>query len=69
MGHSAVAVRGLFFLGRRSGWQLAPIPLEDGIALLATREGEPTAVIRLELLDGLIHSLHTVLLPAAASPS
>lgn len=64
-GVDVCAVRGLFFLGPRSGWTLAPMPLEDGIALLATRNGEPTAVIRLEILDGLVHSLHTVLLPAA----
>jgi RNA polymerase sigma-70 factor (ECF subfamily) len=64
-GPDALAVRGLFFLGPRSGWRLAPMLLDDGIALLATRDGEPTAVIRLDIRDGLVHALHTVLLPAA----
>lgn len=66
-GIDAIAVRGLFFLGPRSGWHITPMPLDDGLGLLATRDGEPTAVIRLDVRDGLVHSLHTVLLPAAAS--
>lgn len=63
-GRDEIAVRSLFFLGPRRGWSLAPLPLDEGIALLATRNGEPVAVLRLDVRDGLIHSLHTVLLPA-----
>ena len=64
-GVETLAVRTLFFLGPRSGWRLAPLPLEDGIALLATRAGEPVAVVRLDIRDGLVDALHSVLLPAA----
>jgi RNA polymerase sigma-70 factor, ECF subfamily len=64
-GVEACAVRGLLFLGPRSGWQLTPLPLDDGTAILATRDGEPMAMLRLDIRDGLVHSLHTVLLPAS----
>jgi len=64
-GIDAVAVRTLFFFGPRSGWSLAPLALDDGIALLATRDGEPVAVARVEVREGLLHSMHTVLLPAS----
>lgn len=64
-GADTIAGRTLFFLGPRSGWSLATLPLDDGIALLATRGGEPTAVVRLEIRDGLVHALHSVVLPAA----
>jgi RNA polymerase sigma-70 factor, ECF subfamily len=68
-GIDAVAVRALFFFGPRSGWSLAPLALEDGMALLATRDGEPVAVARVEIRDGLLHSMHSVLLPASLPPS
>lgn len=64
-GVDAVAVRTLVFLGLRSGWSLAPLLLDDGIALLATRGGEPVAMVRLEIRDALVHSLHSVVLPAS----
>ena len=64
-GVDTIAVRTLFFLGPRSGWSLAALPLDGGVALLATRGGEPVAVVRLEIRDRLVHALHTVLLPAA----
>lgn len=64
-GVDSLAVRTLFFLGPRSGWSLAPLFLDDAIALLATRAGEPVAVVRLEIRDGLIHRLRSVVLPRA----
>jgi RNA polymerase sigma-70 factor (ECF subfamily) len=67
-GRDHIAVRSLFFLGPQRGWSLAPLPLEDGMALLATRNGEPVAVLRMDVRDDLIHSLHTVLLPAGLTP-
>jgi RNA polymerase sigma-70 factor (ECF subfamily) len=56
--------RTLFFLGPRSGWLLSPLPSEDDVAVLATRDGEPVALVRAGVLDGRIRSLHAVLLPA-----
>ena len=67
-GRDAIAVRSLFFLGPKRGWSLAPLALDDGMALLATRNGEPVAVLRMDVRDDLIHSLHTVLLPAGVPP-
>ncbi len=64
-GSDSLAVRTLFFLGPRSGWRLAPLPLEDGMGLLATRDGEPMAVLRLDIRNGLVQALHTVVLPAS----
>jgi RNA polymerase sigma-70 factor (ECF subfamily) len=64
-GIDACAVRAVFFFGPRSGQILAPLPLDDGMAVLATRNGEPTALMRFEVRDGLVHSMHTVLLPAS----
>jgi len=64
-GIDAVVVRAIFFFGPRSGQILAPLPLDDGMAVLATRNGEPTALLRFEFSDGLLHSMHTVLLPAS----
>lgn len=63
-GVDAVAERLLFFLGPRSGWLLSPLPLDDTVAVLATRAGEPVAMLRLDLSDNRIQSIHTVLLPA-----
>lgn len=63
-GADTLAVRTLFFLGPRSGWSLAVLPLDGGVAVLATRDGEPGVVVRLEIRDGLIHALHSVVLPA-----
>lgn len=64
-GVDAVAVRTLVSSGpdRAGAWR--PRPLDDGIALLATRGGEPVAMVRLEIRDGLVHALHSVVLPAA----
>lgn len=64
-GVDSLAVRTLFFLGPRSGWILAPLVLDDAMALLATRAGEPVAVVRLEIRDGLVHRLRSVVLPQA----
>lgn len=63
-GIDTVAERLLFFLGPRSGWLLSPLPLDDGMAVVATRKGEPVAIARLDISDGLIQALHTVVLPA-----
>lgn len=63
-GIDKVAVRMLFFWGTRSGNRLVALPLDDGMAILATRAGEPVAVARVELRDGLLISLNAVLLPA-----
>jgi RNA polymerase sigma-70 factor (ECF subfamily) len=68
-GVDKVAVRMLFFWGPRSGCTLVPLPLEDGTAILATRDGEPVAVARVRRRDGGIGSLHTVLLPALVASS
>jgi RNA polymerase sigma-70 factor (ECF subfamily) len=67
-GIDKVAVRMLFFWGPRSGSRLVPLPLDDGMAILATRAGEPVAVARLEFRDGLVLSLNAVLLPALVDP-
>ena len=64
-GIDACAVRAVFFFGPRSGSILTPLPLDDGVAVLATRNGEPVALMRFELAEGLVHSMHTVLLPAS----
>ena len=63
-GVDAYAERLLFFLGPRSGCLLSPLPLEDGMAVVATRAGQPVAIIRLDIPDGHIRSMHAVLLPA-----
>jgi RNA polymerase sigma-70 factor (ECF subfamily) len=62
-GTDTVAQRLLFFLGPRSGWLLSPLPLDDGMAVLATRDGEPTAMLRLDVDGHRIRSMHAVLLP------
>lgn len=63
-GVDACSERTLFFLGPRSGWLLSPLPLEDDVAVLATRHGEPVAMIRAEVSGDRIRSIHAVLLPA-----
>lgn len=63
-GIEATAERVLFFLGPRSGWLLSPLPLDDGMAVVATRAGEPVAMVRLDISDDHISSMHAVLLPA-----
>ncbi len=63
-GIDAVAARVVFFLGPRSGWLLSPLPLDDGIAVVATRHAEPVALLRLDISDGLVWSMHAMLLPA-----
>jgi RNA polymerase sigma-70 factor (ECF subfamily) len=63
-GTETVAERIMFFLGPRSGWLLSPLPLDEGVAVVATRDGEPVAILRLDVSDGCIRSMHSVLLPA-----
>jgi RNA polymerase sigma-70 factor (ECF subfamily) len=62
-GVDAVAERVLFFLGPRSGCVLSPLPLDDGIAVVASRGGEPVRLVRLDISDGTVHSMHAVVLP------
>jgi RNA polymerase sigma-70 factor (ECF subfamily) len=62
-GVDAVAERVLLFLGPRSGWLLSPLPLEDSVAVLASRQGEPVAMLRLNISEDLIQSMHAVVLP------
>jgi RNA polymerase sigma-70 factor (ECF subfamily) len=63
-GVDTCAERTMFFLGPRSGWLLSPLPLEDDVAVLATRQGEPVALVRAGVVDGRILAIHAVLLPA-----
>jgi RNA polymerase sigma-70 factor (ECF subfamily) len=63
-GADHVAERALFFLGPRHGWQLLPLPIEGGMAILATRRGHPVAVVRLDIEDARVHRMHAIVLPA-----
>jgi RNA polymerase sigma-70 factor (ECF subfamily) len=63
-GVGRVAAASLRYLGPGSGWTLATLALDDGMAVVATRGGDPVALIRLLIVDGLIAGIHTVLLPA-----
>ncbi len=62
-GVGPVAQRLMHFLGPRSGWLLTPLPLSEGMAVVAAHRGEPVALIRLEFRDGRIRSLHAIVLP------
>lgn len=62
-GVQTVSERLMFFLGPRSGLLLSPLPLDDGIAVVATRDGEPATMVRMDVVDGLIHTMHAVVLP------
>ncbi|MCF4123114.1 sigma-70 family RNA polymerase sigma factor [Antribacter sp. KLBMP9083] len=62
VGAERVAAGSLRYLGPQSGWSLAPLALDDGMAVVATRGGDPVALIRLQITDGLIAAIHTVLL-------
>lgn len=63
-GSRAAAERTLYFLGPRSPWQLATIPIDDGVGVLATRRGDPVFVGRLDLAaDGRIRDVRGVVLP------
>jgi hypothetical protein len=37
--------------------------LEDSLAVLASRQGEPVAMLRLNISEDLIQSMHAVVLP------
>lgn len=63
VGAERVAAGSLRYLGPTSGWTLAPLLLDDGMALVATRDGAPVALIRVLVADGLITAIRTVLLP------
>ncbi|MBB4935194.1 RNA polymerase sigma-70 factor (ECF subfamily) [Lipingzhangella halophila] len=61
-GIATVAERTLRFLGPGSGWHLTPIPLDEGVGLLVTRRSEPVAVVRLDVREERVRSLHAVVL-------
>ena len=61
VGAERVAAGSLQYLGPQSGWTLAPLALDDGMAVVATHDGDPVALIRLLVRDGLIAAIHTVL--------
>jgi RNA polymerase sigma-70 factor, ECF subfamily len=63
VGAERVAAGSLRYLGPESGWILAPLALDDGMVVVATRDGDPVALIRLLITDGLVAAIHTVLLP------
>lgn len=63
-GVDAVAERVLFFLGPRSGCVLSPLPLDDGVAVVASRDGRPVRLVRLDVSDGRITAMQAVVLPA-----
>lgn len=63
-GIEMVSERVMLFLGPRSSWILSPLPLDDRMAVVATRDGEPVAMLRLDIIDGLIHAMRGVILPA-----
>jgi RNA polymerase sigma-70 factor (ECF subfamily) len=62
VGAERIARGSLRRLGPQSGRTLAPLPLDDGMGLVATWRGAPVALIRLGITDGLITEIHTVLL-------
>jgi RNA polymerase sigma-70 factor (ECF subfamily) len=62
-GAERVAGRALVFLGPQRCTHLQALPLDGGMAVLATRRAEPVAVVRLDIEDGRIHRMHAILLP------
>ncbi|CAI9412136.1 sigma-70 family RNA polymerase sigma factor [Nocardioides sp. T2.26MG-1] len=69
-GAATVGPRILWFLGPRSGCELVPVPLESGVAVLASRRAEPVVVLRLDVELGedaardRVVSMHALVLPA-----
>ena len=63
-GVDSVAERVMFFLGPRSGCVLSAMPLDEGMAVVATRGGQPVTLLRLDIADGQITAMQAVLLPA-----
>lgn len=62
-GADRIAERALVFLGPRRGADLLPLPLEGGMAILASRRGHPVAAVRLDIAGGRIHAMHAIVLP------
>jgi RNA polymerase sigma-70 factor, ECF subfamily len=62
-GIEMVGPRILFFLGPQAGRDLVPIPLEGGVAILASRGADPVAVVRLDIDGDRVRSLHALVLP------
>jgi RNA polymerase sigma-70 factor (ECF subfamily) len=62
-GAETVAERVLLFLGPQHGVRLLPIPLEGGMAILATRREDPVAVVRLDVEGGRVVRMHAIVLP------
>ncbi|MDQ4055077.1 MAG: sigma-70 family RNA polymerase sigma factor [Actinomycetota bacterium] len=63
-GADRVAERTLLFLGPQRGTELLALPLEAGMAVLATRRAHPVAVVRLDIEHGKVHRMHAIVLPA-----
>ena len=63
-GAEAVAERTLLFLGPDTGWELALVPFDRGMAILATRRAEPIALIRLEIAESRVVALRAIVLPS-----
>ncbi|MFD1716237.1 sigma-70 family RNA polymerase sigma factor [Georgenia deserti] len=57
-----LAERTLYFLGPRSPWQLAAIPLENDVGIIATRRAEAVFVGRLRLAGDRIREMRGVVL-------
>ena len=62
-GADQVSQRVMFFLGPQSGTELLALPLDGGMAILATRRAEPVAVVRLDVEGDLVRQLHAIVLP------
>jgi hypothetical protein len=57
--------RAAVVLPRSPFWAVSvTAPLDDGMAVLPTLDGEPMAMQRLDLVEDRIRSMHSVLLPA-----
>ena len=63
-GAQTVAERAMLFLGPDSRWDLTLMPLDDAVAILATRRAEPAGLLRLEIADGRVTALRAVVLPS-----
>jgi RNA polymerase sigma-70 factor, ECF subfamily len=63
-GANDVGARVLSFLGPHVVQTLEVVPLEDAMAVIASRAGRPAALVRIEVENGRIRHLHAFVLPA-----
>lgn len=61
-GARTVAERLLLFLGPSTGTQVTPLPIGDGVGVVATRRSEPFALIRLDVVDDQVRTMLGVVL-------